>query len=195
MQEQLKKELAKAIHNENFDVTESGLYFPTQSVGVKGEYFDRINDGEWMQTYNLITKEGLIDVLNTYFINSKAKQAGFYLALFSGATAPAANWTAANFATVANEITSLTEGYTSATRPQFNPTSATDQTYIDNLANTARLTIATSSQLNVTGTALLTNSARGGTTGVLISATKYAAARTFQNGDTYDVGYRFALTV
>lgn len=195
MQEQLKKELAKAIHNENFDVTESGLYFPTQSVGVKGEYFDRINDGEWMQTQNLITKEGLIDVLNTYFINSKAKQAGFYLALFSGATAPAANWTAANFATVANEITSLTEGYTSATRPQFNPTSATDQTYIDNLANTARLTIATSSQLNVTGTALLTNSARGGTTGVLISATKYAAARTFQNGDTYDVGYRFALTV
>ncbi len=195
MQEQLKKELAKAIHNENFDVTESGLYFPTQSVGVKGEYFDRINDGEWMQTLNLITKEGLIDVLNTYFINSKAKQAGFYLALFSGATAPAANWTAANFATVANEITSLTEGYTSATRPQFVPTSATDQTYIDNLANTARLTIATSSQLNVTGTALLTNSARGGTIGVLISATKYAAARTFQNGDTYDVGYRFALTV
>ncbi len=195
MQEQLKKELAKAIHNENFDVTESGLYFPTQSVGVKGEYFDRINDGEWMQTQNLITKEGLVDVLNTYFINSKAKQAGFYLALFSGATAPAANWTAANFATVANEITSLTEGYTSATRPQFVPTSATDQTYIDNLANTARLTIATSSQLNVTGTALLTNSARGGTTGVLISATKYAAARTFQNGDTYDVGYRFALTV
>lgn len=195
MQEQLKKELAKAIHNENFDVTESGLYFPTQSVGVKGEYFDRINDGEWMQTQNLITKEGLIDVLNTYFINSKAKQAGFYLALFSGATAPAANWTAANFATVANEITSLTEGYTSATRPQFVPTSATDQTYIDNLANTARLTIATSSQLNVTGTALLTNSARGGVTGVLISATKYAAARTFQNGDTYDVGYRFALTV
>ena len=195
MQEQLKKELAKAIHNENFDVTESGLYFPTQSVGVKGEYFDRINDGEWMQTQNLITKEGLVDVLNTYFINSKAKQAGFYLALFSGATAPAANWTAANFATVANEITSLTEGYTSATRPQFNPASATDQTYIDNLTNTARLTIATSSQLNVTGTALLTNSARGGTTGVLISATKYAAARTFQNGDTYDVGYRFALTV
>lgn len=195
MQQQLKKELAKAIHNENFDVTESGLYFPTQSVGVKGEYFERINDGEWMRTPNLITKEGLVDVLNTYFINSKAKQAGFYLALFSGATAPAANWTAANFASVANEITSMTEGYTSATRPQFNPASATDQTYIDNLTNTARLTIATTSQLNVTGTALLTNSSRGGTTGILVSATKYPAARVFQNGDTYDVGYRFALTV
>lgn len=195
MKQQLKKELAQAIHNENFDVSESGLYFPTQSVGVSGEYFERINDGEWMRSKNLITKEGLIDVLNTYFIANKAKPSGFYLALFSGATAPAANWTAGNFAAVANEITSMTEGYTSATRPQFNPTSATDQTYIDNLANTARLTIATTSELNVTGTALLTNSARGGTTGVLVSATKYAAARTFQNGDTYDVGYRFALTV
>lgn len=195
MKQQLKKELAQAIHNENFDVSESGLYFPTQSVAVSGEYFERINDGEWMRTKNLITKEGLIDVINTYFIANKAKQAGFYLALFSGATAPAANWTAANFAAVANEITSMTEGYTSATRPQFNPESATDQTYIDNLTNTARLTIATTSELNVTGTALLTNSSRGGVTGVLVSATKYPAARTFQNGDTYDVGYRFALTV
>lgn len=195
MKQQLKKELAQAIHKENFDVSENGLYFPTQSVAVSGEYFERINDGEWMRTKNLITKEGLIDVLNTYFIANKAKQAGFYLALFSGATAPAANWTAANFTAVANEITSMTEGYTSATRPQFNPVSATDQTYIDNLTNTARLTIVTTSELNVTGTALLTNSARGGVTGALISATKYAAARTFQNGDTYDVGYRFALTV
>ena len=57
------------------------------------------------------------------------------------------------------------------------------------------VTIATSSQLNVTGAAMLTTSARGGTTGVLVSATKYAAARVFQSGDTYEVGYRLSLTV
>lgn len=189
----LKQALAKDIHNELYDETENGLYFPRHGVLASGEYFDRINGGEWKRTPNLITKEGRIDCINTY-IGSKAKPAGFYLALFSGATAPADNWTAANFASVANEIVSLTEGYTAATRPQFIPVNATDQTYIDNMANVARLTIATSSQLNVTGTALLTNSTRGGTTGVLVSATKYAAARTFQDGDTYDVGYRFALT-
>ena len=66
---------------------------------------------------------------------------------------------------------------------------------IDNIAAAASVTIATSSQLNVTGAALLTNSVRGGTTGTLISATKYAAARTFQAGDIYDIGYRLSLTV
>lgn len=189
----LKQALAKDIHNELYDETENGLYFPRHGVLASGEYFDRINGGEWQCTPNLITKEGRIDCINTY-IGSKAKPAGFYLALFSGATAPADNWTAVNFASVANEIVSLTEGYTAATRPQFIPVNATDQTYIDNMTNVARLTIATSAQLNVTGTALLTNSVRGGTSGVLVSATKYPAARTFQDGDTYDVGYRFALT-
>ena len=40
-----------------------------------------------------------------------------------------------------------------------------------------------------------TSTAIGGTTGALISASKYAATRVFQNGDTYDVGYRVSLTV
>lgn len=185
--------IAKDLHDENFDVTEGGIYFPRHGIIAKGEYFDRINDGEWNRTPNLITKEGLIAAINT-FIGSKAKPSGFYLALFSGSTAPAANWTAANFSAVANEIVSLTEGYTNATRPQFLPVDATDQTYVDNMTNTARVTIATTSQLTVTGTALLTHSARGGTTGTLVSATKYPVARVFQEGDTYDIGYRFSLS-
>ena len=37
---------------------------------------------------------------------------------------------------------------------------------------------------DVVGVAMLTTNARGGTTGALVSATKYAAARVFQNGDT-----------
>jgi len=189
----LKLALSRDLDNQVYDETEDGIYFPRHGVMASGEYFDRINGGEWQRTPNLITKEGRIDAINTY-IGSKAKPAGFYLALFSGAAAPADNWTAANFATVASEIVSLSEGYTLPTRAQFISTNATVDTFIDNMANVARLTIATASQLNVTGTALLTNSARGGTTGVLVSATKYPAARTFQDGDTYDVGYRFALT-
>ncbi|ENU18643.1 hypothetical protein F994_02770 [Acinetobacter bohemicus ANC 3994] len=189
----LKSALSRDLDNQVYDETEEGIYFPRHGVMASGEYFDRINGGEWQRTPNLITKEGRIDAINTY-IGSKAKPVGFYLALFSGAAAPADNWTAANFATVASEIVSLSEGYTLPTRAQFISTNATVDTFIDNMANVARLTIATASQLNVTGTALLTNSARGGTTGVLVSATKYPAARTFQDGDTYDVGYRFALT-
>ena len=190
----LNRALAKDLENDVYDQTENGIYFPRHGIRAEGEYFFRVNGGEVETEKNLITKEGLIDVLNTYFISSHAKKSGFYLALFSGATAPAANWTAANFASVASEITSLTEGYSNATRPVFEPTQASADTFVDNAAATARINIVTSTQLNVTGLALLTNSVRGGTSGVLISATKFPAARTFQNGDIFDVGYRFALT-
>lgn len=189
----LRKEIQQSLHNEQFDLTEEGLYLPRQGIMVKGEYFDRLNDGEWERTPNLVVTEGLAHILNTA-LGSTAKAAGYYLALFSGATAPAANWTAANFASVASEIVSTTEGYTNATRPEWTPANTTTGS-IDNMSATASLTIATTSTLNVTGAALLTNSTRGGTSGVLISATKFSATRTFQTGDVYQVGYRLSLTV
>lgn len=175
-----------------FEETEHGLFFPNQGLVAQGEYFDRVNGGEWQATHNLVVNEGLAHLLNVA-MGSKAKSAGYYLALFSGATAPAANWTAANFAAVAAEIVSMTEGYTSATRPQWTPAD-TNTNSIDNFAAVAKVTIATSSQLTVTGAAMLTNSVKGGTSGALISASKYAAARTFQDGDEYEIGYRLSFT-
>ena len=189
----LRNELALALDREQYDLTDEGVYFPLQGVLAAGEYFDRINGGEWQRTKNLIPTEGLAHILNVA-MGSTAKPAGYFLALFSGAAAPAANWTAASFAAAASEIVSLTEGYTNATRPAWTPTN-TSTGSIDNMASVASVTIATSSQLNVTGAAMLTNGSRGGTTGVLVSATKYAAARVFQSGDTYEVGYRLSLTV
>lgn len=190
----LRKELAAAIHHENFDVTAEGIFFPRQGVMASGEYFDRINGGDWERTPNLIVTEGLAHILSVA-LGGTAKPAGYFLALFSGAAAPAANWTAASFAAAASEIVSMTEGYTSPTRPAWTPPSSTANNSIDNMAAIASVTMATAGQLNVSGAAMLTNSTRGGTTGKLISATKYAAERVFQNGDTYDIGYRLSLTV
>ena len=188
----LRNELADALHAEIYDLTEQGIYFPKQGILAKGEYFDRVNGGELTITPNLITTEGFAHMLNVGF-GSTAKPAGYYLALFNGAAAPAANWTAASFAATAGEIVSMSEGYTSATRPQWSPAN-TSTGSIDNFATAASITIATASSLNVTGAAILTNSTRGGTTGALISATKYAAARVFQNGDIFEIGYRLSLT-
>lgn len=190
----LRKELAAAIHHENFDVTAEGIFFPKQGVMASGEYFDRINGGDWERTPNLIVTEGLAHILSVA-LGATAKPAGYYLALFSGAAAPAANWTAASFAAAASEIVSMTEGYTSPTRPVWTPPASTATNSIDNMAAIASVTMATAGHLNVSGAAMLTNSTRGGTTGKLISATKYAADRVFQNGDTYDIGYRLSLTV
>lgn len=187
-----KHDLQDDLQAGNYEATEQGVYFPKQGIVARGEYFDRINGGEWQTTGNLVVNEGLTHLLNVA-LGSTAKPAGYYLALFSGATAPAANWTAANFASVASEIVSMTEGYTNATRPSWTPAN-TSTNSMDNFASVASLTIATAATLNVTGAAMLTNSVRGGTTGTLISASKYAAARTFQNGDVYEVGYRLSFS-
>ena len=192
MERKLQQAISSDLGRENFDYTANGIYLPRQGILVSGEYFDRINGGEWQHTSNLVVSEGLAHLLNVA-MGGKAKASGYYLALFGGATAPAANWTAANFAAVASEIVSMTEGYTSATRPQWTPTDTTTN-QIDKFTATASVTIATTSQLNVTGAALLTNSTKGGTSGTLISATKYSAARTFQDGDVYDIGYRLSFT-
>ena len=185
---------ASALSQGDFQITDDGILFPRQGILAKGEYFGRINGGTWeKEGDNLITTEGLAHILNVA-LGTTAKPAGYFLALFSGAAAPAANWTAGSFAATANEITSMSEGYTAATRPVWTPGTATAGS-IDNLTTVASVTIATAASLNVTGAALLTNSTRGGTGGVLVSASKYAAARTFQNNDTYEIGYRLNLTV
>ena len=191
----LQQEAAREIRAERFDITPEGIYLPRIGARAAGEYFGRVNGGAWeKEGDNLIVTEGFAHLLNVTFDTSTAKPAGYYLAIFSGNTAPAANWTAAAFAAVASEIVSMTEGHTGATRPVWTPAKTTTGS-IDNMATVASLTIATSSQLNVTGAALLTGSARGGTTGVLVSASLYAAPRTFQAGDIYELGYRINLTV
>ncbi len=191
----LQQEAAREIRAERFDITPEGIYLPRIGARAAGEYFGRVNGGAWQKEGdNLIVTEGFAHMLNVTFDTSTAKPAGYYLAIFSGSTAPAANWTAASFAAVASEIVSMTEGHTGATRPVWTPAKTTTGS-IDNMATVASLTIATSSQLNVTGAALLTGSARGGTTGALVSASLYAAPRVFQNGDIYELGYRINLTV
>lgn len=190
----LRAELARDVRAERFDITPGGIYFPRNGINVNGEYFARVNGGDWEKDGdNLVVTEGLVHILNVA-LGATAKPAGYFLAIFSGSTAPAANWTAASFAAVANEIVSQTEGHTGATRPAWTPGAATTGS-IDNLASAAQLTIATASQLNVTGAALLTSSQRGGTTGTLVSASAFAAPRVFQNGDLYELGYRLNATV
>lgn len=190
----LNKELATAIAKEHYDVTSDGIYFPKQGIAAAGEYIDRVNGGEWNVTKNLIVTEGLVHILNVA-LGSTAKPAGYYLALFAASSTPTSDWTAATFAGVASEITSNTEGYTATSRPQWKPINATTTAAIDNMTQAASVTIATASTLTVQGAAMLTSSTKGGTTGALISATKYPAARVFQNGDVFDIGYRLSLTV
>lgn len=170
-----------------------GIYIPSMRATAKGSYFTRVNGGDWEESPNTLTTEGIAHILNVA-MGATAKPTGYYIALFSASVSPTVDWTAASFSQAASEVVSLTEGYTNATRPQWTPT-ATNTNSIDNFANPARVTIKTASQVTVTGAALLTNSTRGGTTGILVSASKYPAARVLQDGDMLDIGYRVSITV
>lgn len=189
----LASSLLAAVSAKDYISNDDGSITTGQGITAKGEYYDRINGGEWTRTENLIPTEGLAHILNVA-LGTTPKPASYHLALFSAAAQPQANWTAASFASTASEIVSMTEGYSSATRPTWTPTN-TSTNSIDNMAAVAKVTMRTASSLTVQGAAMLTNSSKGSTAGALISASKYAAPRVFQDGDTYEIGYRISLTV
>lgn len=189
----LASSLLAAVSVNDYTSNDDGSITTGQGITAKGEYYDRINGGEWTRTENLIPTEGLAHILNVA-LGTTPKPASYHLALFSAAAQPAANWTAASFASAASEIVSMTEGYSSATRPTWTPANTATNS-IDNMAAVAKVTMKTASSLTVQGAAMLTNSSKGSTAGALISASKYAAPRVFQDGDTYEIGYRISLTV
>ena len=189
----LASALIAAVSAKDYTSNDDGSITTGQGITAKGEYYDRINGGEWTRTENLIPNEGLAHILNVA-LGTTPKPASYHLALFSAAAQPAANWTAASFASTASEIVSMTEGYSAATRPTWTPANTATNS-IDNMAAVAKVTMKTASSLTVQGAAMLTNSSKGSTAGALISASKYAAPRVFQDGDTYEIGYRISLTV
>lgn len=187
--------VSAALSSGAFTDNKNGSITTDSGITASGMYYDRVNGGEWSESPNLITDEGLNHMLNVAF-GTTPKPAGYYLALFSAAAQPQATWTAATFATQASEIVSMTEGYSSATRPEWKSINTSTKA-IDNLDPTtvAKVTIKTASTLTVQGAAILTNSSKGSTTGVLISASKYPSTRVFQDNDSYEIGYRLALTM
>lgn len=191
----LASSLLAAVSAKDYTNNDDGSITTGQGITAKGEYYDRINGGEWTRTENLIPTEGLAHILNVA-LGTTPKPASYHLALFSAAAQPQASWTASGFASTASEIVSMTEGYSSATRPTWTPANTATNS-IDNMTagSVAKVTMRTASSLTVQGAAMLTNSGKGSTAGVLISASKYAAPRVFQDGDTYEIGYRISLTV
>jgi hypothetical protein len=184
-------EFLRYLRNFKYERTEDGLYFPAARAFARGEYVHDVNGQDERVDHNLLVDQGLIKMLGVMFYTD-AKINNWYIALFNGSVSPANNWTAANFASTASEITSTTEGYTETTRQAFTP-AAPSADAIDNTAARAAFTIATASQLNVTGAALLSSNVRGDTSGTLASATKFSSTRVLNNTDVFNCGYRVTL--
>jgi len=140
---------------------------------------------------NLVVNVGLQDMNDKYFSGS-SYTAAWYIGLYGAAASnnPAASDTAASHAGW-TEITP----YSNATRPActFGAATAADPSVITNSGSPAAFNI--NGTATVGGAFLISNSTKGGTTGILFSASDFAAPgdRVVASGDTLNVTYTFSL--
>lgn len=184
------KDIAKFIEAGDFETTNEGLLIH-RSIIARGRYTHSVNGKDVQVDHNLIPTEGITYILGSA-LGATSKITTWYLAVFSGAVNPAASWTAANFTANASEITSTTEGYSNATRPAWTPGSVSAGV-IGNLTSKASFSIVCTTSVNISGAALLSNNARGGTTGVLVSASRFGTVRQVYSGDSFELGYEVEL--
>ena len=132
---------------------------------------------------NIVVNQGLNNLLGVMF-NAAAQTVTWYLGLFEGNYTPVASVTAATIASTSTETTA----YTQAGRPAFSPAAPASQA-ITNSANRATFTFNASKQIY--GAFLISSATKGGTGGVLFSATRFATPKTVDNEDEILLTYTF----
>ena len=175
----------------DFEQTEEGVLI-RKSIIARGRYRHWVNGKDEQVDPNLVPLQGLNYAVDVTARNQTPASA-WYIAPFAGAITPASGWTAANFAATASEITSGTEGYSQATRPQWVGAAAVNGKST-NLASKASFSIVCTTTLTINGAAMLSSNVKGGTAGVLLSASRFSVARTLTDGDEWDCVYEFELT-
>jgi hypothetical protein len=185
------KEFTKFIQAGDYEFTDGGILIHNSAI-AGGNYYHTVNGEDEQVDHNLLPAEGILAILECYF-GGTTPPTDFYMSLYSGNVSPASTWTAANYVANATENTSQTEGYSGTSRPTWTPGAAAAGK-IGNLSARASYTIVASTTVTFYGAGMHTVQTRGATTGTLASATKFAAARTLNDTDTFELGYEIELT-
>lgn len=154
--------------------------------------YDKDGNLKWEDAvHNLVVNAGLKDMNDKYFSGS-GYTAAWYIGLVNASPTPsyAAGDTAASHAGWAE-----TTAYSQSTRPQATFAAATtaDPSVITNSASPATFSI--NGTVTVAGAFLISDSTKGGTSGILFSASNFQSpgSRSVVNGDTLTVTYQFSL--
>ena len=169
---------------------------PTEKLKAGGVFtvkcFDKDGNLKWTEeNHNLVVNVGLQDMNNKYFTGS-AYTAAWYIGLYGAAASnnPAAGDTMASHA----GWTEVTD-YSQSTRPAatFAAASSADPSVITNTASPATYSI--NGTTTVGGAFLTSDNTKGGTTGILFSASDFQSPgdRSVVSGDTLTVTYTFSL--
>lgn len=106
----------------------------------------------------------------------------FYASIFAGNYTPVDADVAATFPGVSGETTA----YTAATRPAFVPGSVSGGS-VNNSASPASFTMNNGSPITLFGDFLIATSTKGGNTGPLLSAVRYATPQIVLSGNIWQV--------
>jgi hypothetical protein len=149
--------------------------------------YEHIRNGEVIDTWqepNLVVDEGLNYTLDAAFSGGSVST-NWFIGIFKNNYTPIASNVAATFpgAGVAGEAT--TE-YSQATRPAWVEAGVSAKT-ITNTASPAVFTFT--STVSIYGAFLISNNVKGGTTGVLAAASRFASVRNMLATDALNVTY------
>lgn len=156
------------------------------------ECLDKDGNLKWSaESHNLVVDVGLQDMNNKYFTGT-SYTAAWYLGLYGAGASntPSGSDTMASHAGW-TEITP----YSNATRPAavFSSASLADPSVITNSGSPAQFNINATAVVG--GAFLVNDNTKGGSTGILFSASDFQAPgdRSVASGDTLNVTYTFSL--
>jgi hypothetical protein len=136
------------------------------------------------EVHNIIPVEGL-DYILSAALKKGTQHDAFYVGLYEGNYTPVPGDTMASFPTSATELTA----YTSATRPVLTLGDVGGGN-VDNFDEVTVFTGTTNGK-QAQGGFITTASAKGGTTGPLLSAVKFPTPRNLNNGGRIEVAVAF----
>lgn len=174
----------------NFERTESGILLPDNKLAVGGRFFvEHVRQGETIDEFftdNLVVNEGLDHILNTVF-HGGTPVGTWYLGLFEANYTPIATVTAATITSASTECTT----YDESTRQAYDEAASSGQS-ITNSASKATFTI--NATKTIYGAFLVSASAKSATTGVLMSAARFASSKSVVDDDQLLLTYTFAAS-
>lgn len=154
--------------------------------------YDKDGNLKWEDSaHNLVTNVGLKNMNENHFTGS-AYTATWFLGLINNSPTPsyAAGDTAASHAGWVES-----SAYTQSLRPTvtFGTSTTADPSVISNSASVDVFTM--NATVTIAGAFLISNSTKGGTTGILFSESTFQSpgARAVVSGDTLNVTYQFSL--
>lgn len=180
-------EFLRAIENHKYEITPDGVLFPNQRALVAGAFTTWVNGGDMQVDPNVVPAEGIAQILK-----SGINGTSWYIAPFTNNSTPGSSLTAATFNSTLAEFATYNEANRVAWTIPADPVAGS----YTNSASPAAFTIGAVGGAGqaIYGAGILSIATKSATTGKLLAASKFSAARTLYETDVLTVEYALNAT-